>query len=141
MLGLPGFDWQGYLQKVADKQAGLIRLGKKLARIHRISGTSPSHPLHDYAGSYENKGYGVLQVETGHDSLYAKVPVARFWLRHYHYDSFETMDMVPGEAIDSTQTGLPHLQFNTGDDGHIASLSIQFEASLPPTLFARLPGK
>jgi CubicO group peptidase (beta-lactamase class C family) len=139
MLGLPGYDWQTDLQKVADKQASLMRLGKKMARIGRVPNTSPSHPLHDFTGTFENKGYGRIRIETRNDSLYAVLPAVTIWLRHYHYDIFETIEMMPGEAIDTVQLGVPHLQFNTGDNGYISGLSVQLESSLPPAVFARIP--
>jgi CubicO group peptidase (beta-lactamase class C family) len=140
MLGLPGYDWQSDLQKLKDKQIAAGRIRKSFAQAMGSMGSPATHPLKEYTGTYENKGYGRIRVELHGDSLYAIEPSATIWLEHFDLDIFKTLDATAGEAIDTTDSGLPHVVFNI-HKRRIASLSVQVEPALPPALFTRIADK
>ncbi len=41
----------------------------------------------DYDGYYDHPGYGVFELFTKKDSLFAATPYITMWLDHYHYDT------------------------------------------------------
>jgi CubicO group peptidase (beta-lactamase class C family) len=102
----------------------------------RITGTSPSHPLADYAGTYEHPGYGTVKI--GHDAgvlttMYG-LQIRRF--EHFHYDVFRsaaTPDTRPWDAR-------THLSFTYNASGRIDSVSVPLEPALPGgVIFKRKP--
>ncbi|MDP4261344.1 MAG: serine hydrolase [Bacteroidota bacterium] len=141
LLGLPYFDWQTDLKTTADKASAAANEAKKNTGIHRVLNTLPSHKLHEYEGIFSNKGYGNMQVELDHDSLFLKMGKTTIWLKHFHYDIFESFEITPGEGIDTGDDGKPHFEFQTGDDGNIESVSVQWEPALPPIIFRKVNSK
>lgn len=88
----------------------------------RVSGTRPSLPLADYAGSYRHEMLGIVTVtatETGlrlsaNDHLFARA-------EHWHYDTF--MARVEGEGWAPSQAQIT-AQFALEPTGKVASLTI-----------------
>lgn len=54
----------------------------------QIKGTTPSHKLEDYTGTFEHPAYGTLQVYKQDDSLYVQFMEMDIQLGHHHYDIF-----------------------------------------------------
>ena len=52
----------------------------------QIKGTTPSHKLEDYTGTFEHPAYGTLQVYKRDDSLYVQFMEMDIQLGHHHYD-------------------------------------------------------
>lgn len=82
--------------------------------IARASGTTPSHDLKVYAGTYQDAMYGDLSIRLTGDQLmfqFEPTPIFRGTLRHYHYDVFRLNW--------GTQMMLPPgmMRFELGDDG------------------------
>lgn len=138
LLALDYYDWQGTTMKAVAKTradqatAGLTR------RADRKMNTRPSHPLNDYTGNYSHPGYGNFDVWKKGDSLFATTVHGSFWLRHYHYDVFEPLNIDPVDGVDTTAGNL-RFQFNMAPNGDIASLSSTLEGTLKPIEFARKP--
>ncbi len=76
-------------QRVEVKK-GLDRSLKSLDSLHalQVKNTSPSHGLADYAGVYENKAYGKIDISVVKDHLQFKFRIWDEPLEHFHYDQF-----------------------------------------------------
>lgn len=97
---------------------------------NRVKGTSPSHDLSDYAGSFEHKGYGVAAMEIKNDSLHITFNGIEINLQHYHYDVFAgTMD----------QDQVLKFNFKLDDAGNISGFSTDVQSGVEPILFERVP--
>jgi hypothetical protein len=93
----------------------------------RVAGTSPSHPLADYAGTYEHAGYGIVKIgeSSGQLTMTYGFQVRRF--EHFHYDVFRSV---------STPTTRPwdprtRLAFTSNAAGRIDRVSVPLEPALP----------
>lgn len=141
MLGLEPVDWvsrvkeQRAMAEAAEKEAEEAEEGEEgEEREERVAGTSPSHPLEDYAGSYEHPGYGVLQVEVEGDRLRVRFNGMSSPLEHYHYDVFEVPEN-PLEPFEGTR-----VIFFYDKDGKIDRLAAPLEPKVDDIVFTRVPG-
>jgi len=133
VLGLSPIDWSKRIKDQMDKARAEAEKTKKEPDKDRKPDTKPSHSLQDYAGEYENPGYGTISIAKDGDQLKAKYNSFEFALTHYHYDTFELFN----ELYDQKQK----LSFQTDPKGNIASLSIQLELTVKDIVFARAPEK
>ena len=87
----------------------------------------PSKPLIDFAGVYQNEGYGNITIIYKNDKLYVDY-INNSELHHYDQDSFETYQLYK------------HFQFNFIKDqkGNINALKCQFEPSVAEIIFMRV---
>jgi hypothetical protein len=92
----------------------------------------------EFAGDYENPGYGKMDVYTKNDSLFAQMKTRKIWLRHHHYDIFAPYQFADGKP-DTTQAIPLFFNFRTNDQGEIASLIVKFEPATDPIEFKRTP--
>jgi hypothetical protein len=96
----------------------------------RIPHTTPSHPLNQYQGTFENPAYGDIHTYSRNDSLFGTIGKTSVWLNHYHYDVFEAKRIHPNGKIDTT-TDL-RINFRFGENGKIESITLPLEASIDP---------
>jgi CubicO group peptidase (beta-lactamase class C family) len=116
LTGKPSRDWNAYYLMIdrrsdeKDEKERLDRMAK------RVSGTSPTRALADYAGDYENRGYGKAKVTLVDGALVLQWNRASIPLTHFHYDVFH------GESayhdIDEMVT------FTLDDEKNITGLSL-----------------
>ena len=135
LLGLDQVDWNKRTKDEIAKGKAEDEKARKEADKDRKPDTRPSHPLADYAGEYENPGYGTLSVVKDGDGLKLKMPLLEGPLSHYHYDVFELKAMILGQEQNSK------VYFATDLKGNIASLSVQLEPSVKDIVFARAADK
>lgn len=83
---------QDYLAEQDDEKKFKDSLNKT-----RVEGTSPSHPLKDYAGSYSNAIYGDFIIEFKNDELLINYRGLQCRLHHFHYDQFVTKEESSGK--------------------------------------------
>lgn len=133
MLGLTPIDWSGRMKGDMDKAKAEAEKAKKESDKDRKPDTKPSHPLEDYAGDYENPGYGTISIIKDGDKLLAKYNAFEFRLDHYHFDIFELYN----NLYDQKQK----LSFHTDPKGNIGSLSIPLEPTVKDIVFTRAPDK
>jgi CubicO group peptidase (beta-lactamase class C family) len=135
LLGLDPLPWFDRFKELEAK--GKQEEAKKNKPNDRKTGTHPSHNLSDYAGEYENPGYGKIRVSQKADSLELTVNKMGPWtLENYHYDVFQ----VP-EHSDSIAAG-EKFQFEMNKKGDIDRVSVALEPSLGEDIvFTRLPEK
>ena len=65
----------------------------------KVPDTQPKKPLEEYAGKYEHPGFGTMEfamTEQGLAGTWNGLPAL---LIHYHYDTFDLMLPVLGQAV------------------------------------------
>jgi CubicO group peptidase (beta-lactamase class C family) len=137
LLGLDPLPWFDRFKELEAKGKQQEEDGKKNKQTDRKTGTHPSHHLSDYAGEYENPGYGKIRVTEKLDSLELAINMLGPWpLENYHYDVFQ----VP-EGSDSVAAG-EKFQFEMSKKGDIDRVSAALEPALgEDIIFTRAPEK
>lgn len=131
LLGLEPIDWSKRMQERRKNILAGAEEAKKNTASDRKQGTSPSHPLDDYAGRYEHPAYGRIDVEYDGD-LRLKAAGISVPLDHFHYDVFES-------PRDPTKwLGGRKVAFSYNKKGDVDRLAIQFEPSVSDIVFARV---
>jgi hypothetical protein len=102
----------------------------------RVTGTSPSRPLADYAGTYEHPAYGPLKIaeNAGELTITYGVQVRRF--EHFHYDVFRAVKTADTRDWDARG----RLTFTSNGAGRIESMAAPLEPAIPGgVVFKRKP--
>ena len=90
-LNAPGIDWLGAYEKVrAQSQARVAAAGKQATAARNASST-PSLPLAQYAGTYNDAWYGNIEIASESGKLVMKfghTPSLVGDLEHWQYDTF-----------------------------------------------------
>ncbi|OQR56152.1 serine hydrolase [Bacillus sp. CDB3] len=87
LLELEGIDWHKRAVEDTEKMKEMMK--EATASLpEQIKGTSPSHALDAYTGTFEHPAYGKIQVFKQDDSLHVQFWDMEFQLKHHHYDIF-----------------------------------------------------
>ena len=134
LLGLEPVDWAGRVRTDQARVTKRQREREAAREAERVTGTSPSHALADFAGQYEHPGYGVVTVTQDGVNLSLRLDQLIVPLEHFHYDVFRPAKgpAVPGgfEAVRVT--------FGYGANGKVERVTIPLEPGLPePLVFTR----
>ncbi len=129
LLDLEPVDWH---EKNLAKQLTLSELEEEKGEIPRVQGTKPSHDLDDYAGTYENPGYGKVEIGNDGTQLYMVYHSFASPFEHWHYDVFKPTEGVPAESN-------IFIEFHTNIQGDIHNFSSSLEPSVAPIEFVKLP--
>jgi CubicO group peptidase (beta-lactamase class C family) len=135
MLGLARIDWTARARTQSQRGDSIGKARRAQDLKDRVAGTSPSHPLEQYAGRYENPGYGVIEVRCEASGLEVVLDTEHGALKHVHYDAFE----IPPETPEAGM--LQNLRFTFGLDskGAITTLSVPMEQNgVAPIVFTRV---
>jgi len=137
LLGLDPMPWFDRFKELEAKGKKEEDEAKKNKPTDRKTGTHPSHDLADYAGEYQNAGYGLIRVALKGNSLELSLNrLGPYPLEHYHYDIFQ----VPEEP-DSVAAG-EKFQFEMNKKGEIDRISAPLAPALgEDILFTRAPVK
>jgi len=133
LLSLKPIDWigQGAARRAVAEAAA--KEGEKKKELTRVPGTHPSHKLDDYAGEYENPGYGPLRVQVSGDQLAVTFNGIATPLAHWHYDTFNGL-----KASDPTFEEMK-FGFLTDTRGFISAVSVPMEPSVKEIVFTKKP--
>ncbi len=105
--------------------------------LNRKPGTTPSHVMADYTGSYENKGYGLVKIFVENDTTWIDYNEAgkrtKSYLQHYHYDVFRIRSTEETEENKEATK----IRFNINNKGDIVSLEAQLEPSVKDIVFEK----
>ncbi|MEJ5307966.1 MAG: serine hydrolase [candidate division WOR-3 bacterium] len=126
MLGLDPTPWSDRLKDVENLNVNKLKkeeIGNKK--------TKPSHPLKDYAGVYENKGYGKLKIEYENSKLILKFNELEMKLTHFHYDVFTAKS----DGMIEMDT---KISFETDKDGNITKLYFPIEPLTDDIVFEKV---
>ncbi|TXF91765.1 serine hydrolase [Neolewinella aurantiaca] len=137
-LGLKATDRVAYYNEMLDKLMEQQKTAKANKLSSRVANTSPSHTLNEYTGVYHHPGYGAFSITLKNDSLWGQLPREKIYLKHLHYDVFETVPVTNGIVADEEDGGL-NLNFQANDQGDITGAKIKLEPTLDPISFTRTP--
>ncbi len=136
ILKLNYYDWNGYAKASADKrklEEEKVNKEKVPSLIHHL----PTHDLSDYAGDYNNPGYGTLKIRLIKDSLIARTFNKVIWLRHNNYDIFDLFVIDPTDGTDTTETTKLKIQFQMDLSGDINCFTETIEPGIKPIIFTK----
>lgn len=136
MLKLGTEDWSGEgLKRKAEAKIAQEKI-KVQGDSSKITGTKPSHSLIQYIGTYENPGYGKMEIDLANDTLFVQTGLLKGFLEHAHYDVFNMYFIYQGVAKKDNSF---KFQFTTAINGDISGLHAAFEPALDPIEFKRTP--
>lgn len=135
VLGLEPVDWAGRVKELQAESRESEERAEEEEHSYKVEGTAPSHPLEDYAGSYEHPGYGVVRVEVDGGALRATFNSMSAPLVHFHYDVFEVAED-PLIAF-----GELKVMFQYNKKGEIDRLLVPFEPNVDDVVFMRVPNE
>lgn len=138
MLRVSKTDWNKDLKAKQDKALNEQKEAQKTKSSSKVAGTRPSHSKQEFSGRYFHPAYGSFDLVVERDSLFAKFKLTKLWLRHYHYDVFESFEAE--NKLDTTESQLL-FNFTTSDGGDISKVSLKIEPTLEPLDFKRTPVK
>jgi CubicO group peptidase (beta-lactamase class C family) len=119
-LGAAGAtDWRAAFRELGKKMEEQQKEAERKVAESRAKGTSPAHPLEDYAGQYENDMYGAIRVALEEGGLVVRRHTA--WVgdaEHWHYDTFEVTwrDPVMGKTL---------VTFRLSPAGQVSALELE----------------
>ncbi len=123
MLGLTKQEWNKEFLAISAKAKVEAADAKTKSMDSQKHDAKMSHKINDYAGIFENPGYGKMEVYMQNDSLFIKTDHRNFYLQHRHYDIFYPKLVELAEKIDTVETGGMTLRFNTGVNGEFTSFN------------------
>jgi CubicO group peptidase (beta-lactamase class C family) len=129
LLNLSEIDWNKRLLDDRNKNREEAKKKDATSDPNQKKGTSPSHPLADYAGKYEHPAYGIADIKFDGKQLNVDFHTLKSPLAHYHYDIFV--------ASDEDNFNKNKFQFGMNDKGDIDDFKIQLEPSVEAVTFTR----
>lgn len=119
LLGLKQTDWNGRLLTDHLKRKEMGKKARAQVGFDNVKGTSPTHNINDYLGTYVNEVYGEFIIEKENDSLYFNFRRTILPLQHYHYNRFDT----PNDEI----LGKWSINFSVSPQGEISTAVISID--------------
>lgn len=95
----------------------------------------PSHPKMEYTGKYHHPAYGPLKIVLQQDSLIAVAGAGEFYLKHDHFDVYDSYLIDKTWGIDTTKGS--KMQFYLNTSGEISGVKIDLDAMSPPLNFTK----
>ncbi|MGD8868628.1 MAG: serine hydrolase [Gemmatimonadales bacterium] len=130
VLGLDPIDWIGRAkeQEAKAEESETTASGGD----ERVEGTSRSHELADYAGSYAHPAYGMIEITAEDDGLVATFHGESSRLERVHYDVFELPEnpLIPFSGL--------RVLFRYDKRGDINELLVPLEPAVDDIVFERV---
>ncbi len=126
MLGLEPTPWSDRLKEIENISSKNLKKDDVEKK-----GTKPSHQLKDYAGVYEDKGYGKLRIDYKKNKLVLNFNEFTFNLKHLYYDVFKASS----EGIEDMDL---KVSFESDKNGIISKVLIPLEPSGDDIVFERI---
>jgi CubicO group peptidase (beta-lactamase class C family) len=133
LLGLKPVDWNARTRSDLAKGREAADKAKRDREKERKPGTSPTHPLKDYAGDFDHPAYGRFTIRMAAGNLLAEFHGLTYALSHFHYDTFDLKN--PLAEIEAPLTFLMDAQ------GDIGSLAVRLEPAVKDIVFTRAAAK
>ncbi len=136
-LGRPQTDWVSlYTEKRAHAPEDMYHhLEFDCMPKKQVPDTEPSHAAEDYAGTYENPGYGTFAVTCENGNLFLdERDVRGLRMTHFHYDTFR----VEGIKEDTDLYTLPLSFLTDTDTGKISGFTLRMEPKVSSIVFRRV---
>lgn len=122
LLGLPEEDWVAFHKAQQALLDFNVAAGKKKRESSRKPDTKPSLALSKYAGAFDERAYGTLEVTCEGDKLSLKWGKYTFRLEHYHFDTFTAVPVEPKDDVVSFDRSTFDLQFKLNTGGEVEGL-------------------
>jgi CubicO group peptidase (beta-lactamase class C family) len=116
LFGKPSREWSSYYLAYDRKSEEKSEKDRQARLDKRVPGTKPTHSLEQYAGTYENAGYGPLKVSVANGALVLEWQRIAAPLTHFHYDVFNAEEAA--HDLDETVT------FQLDDEKKIVALTV-----------------
>ena len=100
----------------------------------RKKGTTPSHLLEQYAGQYENPGYGIVAIDCVDGKLRFNYNGIASHLVHWHYDVFQIAEESQDMFISREGT---KVTFQNNIGGDVEELIVPFEPRTSDIIFKK----
>lgn len=111
-------DWSTELKALYDGLAAEAEAARTKREGDRVPGTSPSHPLEAYAGTYRDRLFGEARVTVRDGLLHLESgPGLTGPLKHWHYDTFRV-------RWDARWRGSALVRFEIDASGSVAAVSV-----------------
>jgi hypothetical protein len=117
-LGEPARDWSSEILRMQRADRARADSARVAEARSRVQGTSPSHPLADFAGRYVHPVFGDADVDLVGDRLVFRIgsnPALRGPLSHWHYDTFQA-------TLGDGRDGPIPVQFVLSAEGQVGEL-------------------
>ena len=139
-LGLSYRNWQKFQKDAVAKSKAAAANKQNTDSINKKLNTKPSFAKQAYVGLYENPGYGRMNITLEKDTLWLNYNyfVRKWFLRHYHYDIFESFS-IEQPVEEQGQSDFNKVRFLMNNKGEISSFETQMEPAVKEILFTRLP--
>jgi len=137
LLHLPPKDWSAERLVRRAKTRQMEKEAEAKKATVRKSGTKPAHLLAEYAGEYENPGYGVFGIAvvgTRLEMTYNRIVTP---MEHWHYEVWDGLKK-EGEKADNTFENF-RIQFLTDFDGEVSGVAAPMEPLVKDIVFTRRP--
>ncbi|MBQ1391390.1 MAG: serine hydrolase [Firmicutes bacterium] len=133
LLGEADTDWYERLYKANEEMYRQIVEFLRSFAGTPLPDTTPSHPLADYAGTYEAPGYRRVLITCENEKLTLDFNHFMSPLKHFHYDVFATE-----KPLGEFPSGLA-MNFGTSPAGKIDTVSLLLgtEQDLAPIVFRK----
>jgi CubicO group peptidase (beta-lactamase class C family) len=124
--------------RLAQYEKQIADTSKRSASMRRVEGTSPSHPLEHYAGTYVHRGYGEIRISRRSEELIFRRKDLVLPLERWHYDVWvaKNTDLFALHRPNPFDRS-SRLRFETNADGDIEALHIQLEPAVDPIRFQK----
>lgn len=123
LLGYQSRDWSADGLRIRRDVERVAREAERRREARRVTGTSPSLSLEQYAGTYHDSLYGEMRVSLEDGHLVARHGEFVGDLEHWNYDTFR--------AVWRDRTlGKSYLTFSVGADGTAADLVAELSETL-----------
>lgn len=118
-------DWNALLKSPAMKKEATAQKNSNII--------PPSHSLSVYQGTYKNKGYGTITIQSGDGVLQGSFNRWKLKIRHLNYNHF--IFSVDAPVFDESEA--LEGEFKVAADGSIIELSLPFEDRVKPIVFRK----
>ncbi|MCA9290161.1 MAG: serine hydrolase, partial [Phycisphaerales bacterium] len=133
VLDLEDRDWFGEAAMQREQMLAAGKAAEETKQDPRVAGTTLNHPLEAYAGRYEHPGYGIVTFSTDGDHLAVEYNDITAPLEHWHYEVFSGLENPDDRTFNDMK-----FSFNHDIQGHLVSVSMQFDPFVDPIVFTRL---
>ncbi|MBO4881725.1 MAG: serine hydrolase [Firmicutes bacterium] len=134
VLGFEPVDWSERMWSVKDIKGNMHGDWKlDLLGDEFVAGTTPSHDLADYVGTYAEPGHGQLEIDLAGDKLLMTWRGVTQEILHHHYDVFH----IPEVKMDTLLVNAP-IYFHTDVKGDICGFGFKLYDEVGPIEFVRI---
>ena len=124
ILGLPEKDWAAYFKGETEKELGELTRMNEAVIAARKPDTAPSKALKHYEGTYENKGYGNINITLTDGKLMLSYNGFDKELTHNNYDTFDL------DLSDDYRENRTVARFVLDREGAVTKLHVELEKAL-----------